>query len=97
MCSSELIEELASRRNMKIGMQVSNDMTTINFYDLSEIFTPLQKEMENNFTPFLYKIYNYTITMEIIVRHYNRLSLLLIKPALGEVFCSVISGLSHFG
>ena len=31
MCLSELIEKLVSRRSKKIGMQVSNDMTTITF------------------------------------------------------------------
>ena len=39
-CLSELIEELASRRNTKIGMLVSNDESRIKFEDLSEMFTP---------------------------------------------------------
>ena len=39
-CLSELIEELASRRDTKIGMYVSNDESMIKFEDLSEMFTP---------------------------------------------------------
>ena len=39
-CLSELIEELASRRDTKIGMCVSNGESRIKFEDLSEMFTP---------------------------------------------------------
>ena len=55
LCLSELIEELGSHRGVKIGMYVSNDMTTIKFYDLSEFFTSLQKNGKQISTPFLYK------------------------------------------
>ena len=43
-CLSELIEELASRRVTIVALKVSNDESTINFEDLSEICTPLQKK-----------------------------------------------------
>ena len=56
VCSSELIEELASRRDIKIDIQVLNDESMIKFEDLSENFTPLQKN-ETIFTPFLYNKY----------------------------------------
>ena len=44
---SELIEELASLREMNIDIYVSNNESTIMF-DLSKIFTP--KKMENKFS-----------------------------------------------
>ena len=37
---AELIEELGGTRNVKFGTQVSNNESTINFEDQSEIFTP---------------------------------------------------------
>ena len=41
-CLSELIEELASRKYMKIGMWLSNDESTIKLEDQNEFFTPLK-------------------------------------------------------
>ena len=59
---------------------MSNDESMIKFEDLSEIFTPLQKNGKQFFTPFLYNtMYGFTLTIEIIVRHYCRLSSLLLK------------------
>ena len=76
---SQLIEKLASRRGTKIGMQVSNDESTINFEKLSEIFTLLPKNGKKKFTSFICNtMYGFTLTIEIIVRHYYRLPLLLI-------------------
>ena len=40
-CSFELIEEMESRRDIKIGRYVSNDESTIEVKYLSEIFTLL--------------------------------------------------------
>ena len=49
VCLSELFEELASRRDTQIDMQVSNDKSTIMLVDLTEIFTPLQKNFSHLF------------------------------------------------
>ena len=43
VCLSELIEELAGARNLKIGMKVSNDISTKEFEWLRKIFTPSLK------------------------------------------------------
>ena len=56
VCLSEMIEELASRRDTKIGMSVSNDESMIKFENLSEIFTPLQKNGKQFFTPLHYTL-----------------------------------------
>ena len=52
---------------------MSNDESTIKFENLSEIFTPLQKNEKLFFTPFQYNIYGFTLTTEIIVRDHNTL------------------------
>ena len=45
----------------------------------SEIITPLQKNGKHFFTPFQYNtMYGFTLTIELIIRHYGRLSLFLI-------------------
>ena len=51
-CLSELIEDLASRRDTKIGRLVSNDESMIKFENLREIFTPLQKKWKTIFHTF---------------------------------------------
>ena len=45
VCLSELIEELAGARNLKIGMKVSNDISTKEFEWLRKIFTPSLKKV----------------------------------------------------
>ena len=45
VCFAELIEELGSRRDAKIGMWPSNDESTIKFEDLSQMSTALQKKI----------------------------------------------------
>ena len=58
---------------------MSNDESTIKFENLSEIFTPLQQKWKTNFHTFSIQYYDgFTFTIEIYVRHYCRLSLLLI-------------------
>ena len=53
---------------------MSNDESTIKFEDLNDILTTLEI-MGNNFSHLLYKISGFTLTIEIIVRHYNKLLL----------------------
>ena len=42
-CLSEFIEESSNRKDMKIGMDISNDEFAIKFEDISEIYNSLKK------------------------------------------------------